>query len=77
MQQRGDQLHINGHYFGIRYSTSRCQHTFGHVVDTCLFCSVFDLLMGSFPEEYSGTFTKTDVVVPRAPVVEVAVLADH
>ena len=31
-QQRGDQLHINAHDFGMRYLTSRCPHTFGHVV---------------------------------------------
>ena len=31
-QQRGDQLHINAHDFGMRCSTSMCPHTFGHVV---------------------------------------------
>jgi hypothetical protein len=31
-QQRGDQLHINAHYFGMRCSTSRWPHTPGHVV---------------------------------------------
>ena len=30
----GDQLHINAHDFGMRCSTSRCPHTFGHVVYT-------------------------------------------
>ena len=29
---RGDQLHINAHDFGMRCSTSRCPHTFDHVV---------------------------------------------
>uniref|UniRef100_A0A8C7RC61 Uncharacterized protein n=1 Tax=Oncorhynchus mykiss TaxID=8022 RepID=A0A8C7RC61_ONCMY len=28
----GEQLHINSHDFGLRCSTSRCPHTFGHVV---------------------------------------------
>ena len=28
----GDQLHINAHDFGMRCLTSRCPHTFGHVV---------------------------------------------
>jgi hypothetical protein len=28
----GDQLHINAHNFGMRCSTGRCPHTFGHVV---------------------------------------------
>jgi DNA-binding NtrC family response regulator len=27
-----DQLHINAHDFGMRCSTSRCPHTFGHVL---------------------------------------------
>ena len=31
-QQRGDQLHINAHEFWMRWSMSRCPHTFGHVV---------------------------------------------
>jgi hypothetical protein len=30
---KGDQLHINAHDFGMIFSTSRCPHTFGHVVD--------------------------------------------
>jgi hypothetical protein len=29
---KGDQLHINIHDFGMRYLTSSCPHTFGHVV---------------------------------------------
>jgi hypothetical protein len=29
---KGGPLHINAHDFGMRCSTSRCQHTFGHVV---------------------------------------------
>jgi hypothetical protein len=29
---KGDQLHINANDFGMRCSTSRCPHTFGHVV---------------------------------------------
>ncbi|CDR19077.1 unnamed protein product [Oncorhynchus mykiss] len=28
----GDQIHINAHDFGMRCWTSRCPHTFGHVV---------------------------------------------
>ena len=32
LQHRGDQLHINAHDFGMRCWTSRCPHTFGHVV---------------------------------------------
>jgi hypothetical protein len=31
-QQRGDQLHINVHDFGMRCLTNRCPHTVGHVV---------------------------------------------
>uniref|UniRef100_A0A4W5KV28 Si:ch211-114c17.1 n=1 Tax=Hucho hucho TaxID=62062 RepID=A0A4W5KV28_9TELE len=46
-EQRGDQLHINKHDFGMRCSTSSCPHRFGQVVYfhwletfTCLlFCS--------------------------------------
>ena len=29
---KGDQLHINAHDFGMRCWTSRCPHTFGHIV---------------------------------------------
>ena len=29
---KGDQLHIDAHDLGMRCSTSRCPHTFGHVV---------------------------------------------
>ena len=29
---KGDQLHINASDFGMRCSTSRCPHTFGHIV---------------------------------------------
>ena len=32
----GDQLHINAHDFGMRYSTSTCPHNFGHVVCVCM-----------------------------------------
>ena len=32
----GAQLHINAHDFGIRCSSSRCPHTFGHVVCVCV-----------------------------------------
>ena len=32
MAAKGEQLHINGHNFGMRCYTSRCPHTFGRVV---------------------------------------------
>ena len=28
----GEHLHVSAHDFGMRFSTSRCLHTFGHVV---------------------------------------------
>ena len=44
---KGDQLHINFHDFGLRCSTTRCSHAFGHVVHVCLFgqeCIFFSCL---------------------------------
>ena len=32
LEAKGDQLHINAHDFVMRFWTSRCPHTFGHVV---------------------------------------------